>query len=46
MYSKNKTDLVELGYTVIDDFLPIDMGIDFSLHVPGTSCMRTPLLPP
>ena len=26
MYSKNKTDLVELGYTVIDDFLPIDVA--------------------
>ncbi len=26
MYNKNKTDLVELGYTVIDDFLPIDVA--------------------
>jgi len=26
MYSKNKTDLIELGYTVIDDFLPIDVA--------------------
>ena len=26
MYSKNKTDLVELGYTVIDDFLPTDVA--------------------
>ena len=26
MYTKNKTDLVELGYTVIDNFLPIDVA--------------------
>lgn len=26
MYDKNKTDLVELGYTVIDNFLPIDIA--------------------
>ena len=26
MYDKNKTDLLELGYTVIDDFLPIEVA--------------------
>ena len=26
MYSKNKNDLLEIGYTVIDDFLPIDVA--------------------
>ena len=26
MYTKNKTDLVEVGYSIIDDFLPYDVA--------------------